>query len=53
MFYNVSGPKTVTVQVPAGAMGYNDDWKAAFKGKGSDNDGTENTNITVNVQTGS
>jgi hypothetical protein len=47
--FAVNSLKTVTVNVPNGATGYDDDWKAAFRGKGSDNRGADNTNITVNV----
>jgi hypothetical protein len=48
MFEGVAGAKTVTVRVPGGSTGnYNATWQTAFKGKGSDNIGDENANITV------
>jgi len=39
--------KTVTVRVPAGAIGYDDTWVEAFKGKGTSGTGTVNSNLTL------
>ena len=52
LFYLISSAQIITVNVPSGATGYDEAWKAAFKGKGSDNNGTENTFITVSVVAG-
>jgi hypothetical protein len=49
MFFNVEYANTVTVKVPSGASGYDEEWQTAFKGKGSDGSGTVNGNITVNI----
>jgi hypothetical protein len=52
MFYGVDASKTVTVNVPSAAStNYGPAWQSAFKGKGTDNTGTENTNVTVNITT--
>jgi hypothetical protein len=42
--------KTVTVRVPAGAIGYDDEWTEAFKGKGTSGTGTVNTSLTLIIE---
>jgi len=38
---------TITVRVPAGAIGYDDTWVEAFKGKGTSGTGTVNSNLIL------
>ena len=52
LFDDMYSAQTIRVRVPAGAEGYDEDWKAAFRGKGSDGDAEENTYITVIITPG-